>query len=75
MDSFLFWRETHTKGLLTRLEENEERESSRAVNREKLATVGKRQRSEREAAVEGGVGTFGSRGWVGQRERMSQRSW
>ena len=48
---FLFWRETNTKNLCarfpTRLEEDEERQGSRAVNREEVATVIKRQRSRR----------------------------
>ena len=44
-------------------------------NREELAIVRERQGSEREAAAEGGVGTCRLWGQVGQRERISQRSW
>ena len=66
----LFWRKTHAKSLHARfpmrLEEDEGRQGPRAVNRREQSTEVRERR---------GARTCGPRGRVGQRARVSQRSW
>ena len=65
---YLFWCETHKKGLRARfpvrLEEDKGRQGLRAV-----------YRSRGKVTAKWGVGTCGLRSQVSQRERMRQRSW
>ena len=67
----LFWHETHIKGFPTKPEEDEEKQGPRAVNREKLASVKERWRSERGrywseelGFVDPEAGSANTRGWV-----------
>ena len=72
---YLFWRGTYTKGLREtfprRPEEDEERQGPKAVN----ISRGKWQSEKGGSLSEERGPVYQRRGWVAERERMSQRFW